>query len=331
MKYSSDADAGFALGVDIGGTKAAYALIDTNGNLLNAIDKEPVPFDANGIANPEQLLAQIGQYVEQARRQPGVFHGIGLGLCANIDMKTGMVILSPNLHWRNVPFGRRIEEAYGVSVYVSMDVRLAALGEALWGAARGIDYFAWVTVGTGYGGAFFLDGRLYNGAHGFAGNFGHITWDEVNGYPCGCGRKGCIETFVSGPAIARAGEAAARDGRSQMLRELARTGEITCEMVFQAEAAGDQAARQIIADVIRLLAISVSGLVNTLDLQMIVFGGGVVHGSPDFVKRLDRRIRDFLMTEEARRELLVVEETFSNATLFGAAANVFLEKGLMST
>ena len=90
------------------------------------------------------------------------------------------------------------------------------------GAWPGRTQFAWATIGTGYGGYLFLDGKLYGGAHGFAGNFGHFTVDEVNGYPCGCGRRGCLETFVTSPAIAHAGQAALDVGQSPGLRELAR-------------------------------------------------------------------------------------------------------------
>jgi glucokinase len=330
MGSSEESVGDFVLAVDIGGSKIACALIDVHGKALGAIDKLPVPFDRDGVADQRRLIAILRRYVGRARRTHGTFRGIGLGLCANVDMSSGTVILSPNLHWQRVAFGPMVEREFGVPVHAAMDCRLAAIGEATWGAARGLKHFAWVTVGTGYGGSFFLDGKLYEGAHAFAGNFGHVTWDEVDGYPCGCGQKGCVETFVSGPAIARAGEAAARTGRSPRLRELAGNKPVTCEAVFQAESAGDPAATQIIDDVLRLLAISVAGLVNTLDLQMIVLGGGVVHGSPDFVERLDRRVRDYLMTEEARRELRVVKETFPNATLFGAAAGVFLEQGLLT-
>ena len=318
----------FALAIDIGGSKVAYALIDIQGRLLGSIDKRAVPFYENGVASSEGLIAQMHPYIEQARLRPGTFHGIGMGLCANVDLRTGMVVLAPNLHWRQLPFATLVTEAYQLPVFISMDVRLAALGEAVWGGAKGVKNFAWVTIGTGYGGYFFLDGKLYDGRHAFAGNFGHIPFDEVTGYPCGCGLKGCIETYVSGPAIARTGQAAVDASRSPTLKRLAGKGRVTCESVFQAEAAGDPAAIEIIEQVIRLVAISVAGLVNTLDLDMIVLGGGVTHGSPDFVSRLDRGSRCFLMTEEAKRELVVIKESFPNSTLFGAAANVFMSQGV---
>jgi predicted NBD/HSP70 family sugar kinase len=322
-------EADFALAVDIGGTKIEIACIDRSGQLLTPISKQRVPFGPDGCADARGMIDILAPYAQQSRSQPGRCDGIGLSVCGNIDPDSGEAVLVPNLHWRNLPFGQMVAEALELPVYSATDVRMAALAEALWGGAQGVRNFLWATVGTGYGGYLWLDNELYGGAHGFAGNFGHITLDEINGYPCGCGRKGCVETFVSGPAIARAGQAALDAGRSPALARLAQEDGVTSAMVFQAEAAGDAQAQAIIAQVIRLIAINLGGVVNLLDLEMIVMGGGVTHGSPDFVERVSRRIRDFLMTVEARRDLRVIHESFPNAALFGAAAHVFAEAGVI--
>jgi glucokinase len=210
-------------------------------------------------------------------------------------------------------------------------VRDAALAEHCWGAARGVDYFAWCTVGTGYGGYLFLDGKLYDGYHGIAGPFGHSTVDEVNGYPCGCGRRGCVETYVAGPAIARQGQVVLSEGRSPLLAQSAAGQPINAAHVFQAAASGDPACAEIIENAIRMICINLSALVNTLDLQMIVLGGGVTHATPNFIQRIDRQIRAYLMSEEARRDLRIVGETFANSALVGAAADAFLRLGYPGT
>lgn len=319
-----------ALAVDIGGSKMDVGLLNTAGELLGERKKYRVPFREDGSADPEGLIDLIAPHVEQARQTPGELLGIGLSVCGNIDEATGEAILVPNLHWRYLPFGEMTQRRFGLPVYSATDVRMAALAEALWGAARGVNYFAWATIGTGYGGFLFLRGELYGGYHGFAGNFGHIAVDEIHGYPCGCGQIGCLETFVSGPAIARAGQAARISRRSPLLAELAQSGEVTTRMVFQAEAQGDPAAQEIIQDVVRRIAISFGGLVNILDLEMIVVGGGVAHATPDFVERISRRMRNYLMTQEARRDLRVVKESFLNSALYGAAADVFLRLDVLS-
>jgi glucokinase len=317
----------FALAIDIGGTKVAFAFVDINGNELIPAEKHLVPFDDAHRAIPEKVVDLIRPYVDRAREMPGKFLGIGYSNCGNVDIKTGMATLVANLGWRYVPIGQMISDAFGVPVYAATDVRMALVGELVWGAAKGYKNVAWATDGTGYGGYLFLDGKLFDGTHGFAGPFGHITVDEKNGYPCGCGRRGCMETFVSGPAIARAGTRAAESGVSPYLATILKERPITTRDVFAAEAAGDDGAHAVIEEVIRLLSISLSGIVNTLDLDVIIFGGGVTHGSPDFVERVSRRIRDFLMSEEAIRDLKVIPETHENSCLYGAAAEVFVRQG----
>ena len=329
MEVQQDNTQDFALAVDIGGTKAAFALVDNCGRLLTPLEKHHVPFNAEGAAAPDGLLSLMEPYVEQARRLPGRFHGIGLSLCGNIDLETGLAVLVPNLHWRYLPFGAMVHKAFSTPVFAATDVRMALLAEVLWGVARGVKHTAWATVGTGYGGYLYLDGKLYGGSHGYAGNFGHTTWDEVHGELCGCGKRGCFETFVAGPAIAARGQKAADSGESPLLRRLADGRRVTTADVFSADAQGDPAAQAIIADIVRLISINLGGVVNTLDLRMIVMGGGVVHASPTFIQRINTRIRDFLMTEEAKRDLQVVKESFENSALLGAAAAVFLRSGAL--
>ncbi len=317
------------LALDIGGSKVDLAVMDPSGRIDGPVHNFPVPFTAQGAGDADRLVELIRPYVDQAREAGNGLLGIGLSLCGTVDETTGEAVLCSNLHWRNLPFGERLRLAFGLPVHAATDVRQAAVAEHIWGVARGVKNFAWCTVGTGFGGYFYLGGRRYGGSHDFAGNFGHMTWDEVNGTLCGCGRRGCFETFVSGPAIARHGQAAAASGRSPLLAEMAGGGPVTTRMVLQACAAGDPAAAGIIDEVIRLIAINQAGVVNVLDLDMIVMGGGVVHAIPNFIPRIRARIQDYLMTEEAKRDLQVVKEFFSNAALFGAAADFFSREGIL--
>lgn len=318
-----------ALAIDIGGTSIRFGLINDAGQLIGSVSRHDVPFRVDGSADPQSLIELMHPYVAGAVDVVGNHLAIGLSVCGNIDMDTGEAVLVPNLHWQNVPFGRMVAERFNRPVFAATDVRQAAIAEAVWGVARGVRNFVWVTVGTGYGGYLFLNGRLYGGSHRFAGNFGHITHDEINGYRCGCGRWGCVETFVSGPAIARAGQSAVAKQRSPKLAELAGGGNVTTNMVFQAADAGDGAARQILDEVIRLICINIGGVVNLLDLDMVVFGGGVVHAAPWFLEQIRVRVRDYLMTVEARRDLRVEMESFPNSALWGAAANVFVRQGIL--
>lgn len=316
--------------IDIGGTSVRLALIGADGRSLGEISRYDVPFAADGAADPQAMLSLIAPQVERARlRMQGELR-IGISLCGNVDLLSGDAILVPNLGWRNLPFGRLVSEHFRAPVYVATDVRQAALSEAIWGAGVGVRSFAWATVGTGYGGYLFLNGRLYGGAHGFAGNFGHTTLDEVDGYPCGCGRRGCFETFVAGPAIARAGQAALESRSSIILASLAEDGIVSTRAVFRAIELGDAVATQIVDDAIRLICINLSGMVNLLDIDLIVMGGGVTAAASWFVERINADIRAYLMTIEARRDLRVLRESTPNAALWGAAAHVFATEGVFT-
>jgi glucokinase len=224
------------------------------------------------------------------------------------------------------------EDRYQILIVPATDVKMALIAEVIWGKAVNHKHVAWMTLGTGYGGYLFLDGRLYSGAHGFAGNLGHSIYDETHGELCGCGQRGCFESFVAGPAIAGQGLIAVKKGRSQILSNLSKNEDqqITTKMVFKAEQMGDQASKEIIEEVVRKLGISLSSMVNILDLEMIILGGGVWEGSPDFIQRVDKKIRNFVMTEEAKRDLKIVKESFDNSALVGAGAYVFLKKGILS-
>ncbi len=315
------------LAIDIGGTSLRLALIGVDGALHGEIAQYEMPFSSDGAADMEGLLNLMDPHVERARQRVADEPMIGVSLCGNVDLVSGDAILAPNLGWRNWPFGRLVSERFRLPVCVATDVRQAVLAEAIWGAGMGLRDFAWATIGTGYGGYLFLNGRLYGGAHGFAGNFGHITLDEVNGYPCGCGRRGCFETFVAGPAIARAGQAAHEAGKSVILSSLALGGDVTTPMVFRAIELGDETAIAIVDEAIRLICINLGGMVNLLDLSLIVIGGGVTEAAPWFVERISSDIRAYLMTAEAQRDLRVLRESMPNAALWGAAAHVFAAEG----
>jgi len=321
----------YALAVDIGGTKMDIAFIDQYGEYIAPPERFPVPFNDDGVADPEKILDLLEPFIKQGKKEIANFNGVGLSICGNIDKITGEAVLVANLHWRNIPFGEMAVERFQMLVYTATDVHMALVAEVLWGQAKGNQNVAWITLGTGYGGYLFLNGKIYDGAHGFAGNLGHSIYDERSGGLCGCGQHGCFESYVAGPAIAEQGQISVDHDRSEILKSLSKAADkpVSTKMVFEAEAQGDPAAKEIIAGVIRKLGISLSSMVNLLDLEMIVLGGSVWKGSPDFIQRVDNRVREFLMTEEAKSDLIIVKESFENSALVGAGAYVFIKKGLL--
>jgi glucokinase len=307
---------------DIGGTKLESAVINSEGKLIE-MEKEDVPF-AEGKASIEGIFSIIDGELEHAGKKISTTAGIGISVCGLIDKESGDVVVAPNLHWYDVPLTKLLRKRYKKPVFVETDTKLAALGEATWGAGKGHDNFAWVTLGTGFGGSFFLNGKIFEGERGFAGAFGHNTMDDVNGYPCGCGRLGCLETFASGRSLARNAQAAVDMGHVTKIREIANGEKIRAEMVFEAEKMGDETAKRLIEQLVHYTAIGIGQIINILDLNLIIMGGGLIKAGEQFLNRIRAEVKNHLFCQEAAKDLKIITESLPNPALFGAASMVFM-------
>ena len=184
------------LGVDIGGTKVAVGLVDRNGTILN---HERKPMVAN--RTPEAAFDAVTGAIDSLFSSESAIHSIGICAPGPLDPKTGVILNPPNLPcWRNFPLADKIKTRYSLPVKVDNDANAAALAETRWGAARGYRYVFYACIGTGIGTGIVLDGRIYHGKTGSAGEGGHVSID-YRGPLCGCGKRGCIEILAAGPAI----------------------------------------------------------------------------------------------------------------------------------
>jgi glucokinase len=205
--------------------------------------------------------------------------GIGLAVPGALDVGRGVLRSSPNLPgWRDVPVAAIAADALDAPVAVEHDVRMAALAEARFGAGRDVASFVCVTVGTGIGAAVVLDGRLYRGASDAAGEIGHVPVVSDGAEPCGCGRRGCLETVASGRAIAD--RVRRLDGRMLDARE-----------IFAAAAAGDATCARVVDDAITSLGTGLTVLVNVLNPEVIAMGGGVAEAGAALLDRLRASVR----------------------------------------
>ncbi len=202
--------------------------------------------------------------------------GVGIGAPGPLDRRSGTVLETPNLGWRNVPLCDMVSRELGLPVVLDNDANCAAFGEWWLGAGRGSDRLIGLTLGTGIGGGVVLDGEIYHGASDAAGEVGHMCVD-FDGRLCACGSRGCVEAYASGPAIAaRAVEGIANGARSALAAR-ARTDPdaVTAEAVCNAAGAGDDYAARILDETARILAVAVANLINLLNPDTIVIGGGV--------------------------------------------------------
>ncbi|MEV1287895.1 ROK family glucokinase [Micromonospora sp. NPDC049679] len=261
------------IGVDIGGTKVAGGVVDADGNVL-ARTRRDTP--ADDVAKTRDVIVDV--VADLAAAHP--VEAVGIGAAGWIDADRSTVLFAPNIAWRDEPLRDYVSAAVNLPVIVENDANVAAWGEFRYGAARHADdSMIMFTVGTGIGGGIVLGGELVRGAHGIAAELGHML-AVPEGHLCGCGRHGCIEQYASGHALVRFARAGARQepDRAVGLLELAGGDAelITGPMVTAAAQAGDPVSRQAFAQIGHWLGIGLADMVQILDPEILVLGGGVV-------------------------------------------------------
>jgi glucokinase len=310
-----------ALGIDVGGTKIAVFRCGRDGTIV-ARDTVPTPAE-----DPEATVATM---IDVARRlvAPEVV-AVGVGAAGIVDVNEGVLRYAPNLAWRELPVARLVREALSLPCQVDNDANVAAWGEYRFGAGRGYRHMLLVAVGTGIGGGIVAGGRLFRGAHGFAAEIGHVVV-EPGGPQCGCGNRGCWEQVASGHAVARLGRTAAAEHPGSALARLAggAGGKVTGEMVTEAAMGGDQTAVDILGEVGRRLGQGIAGLVNVLDPQVVVVGGGVVAARELLLEPARKAYADAVEGRDHRPVVpIVAAELGNDAGAVGAAALALEELG----
>jgi glucokinase len=307
------------LGVDVGGTKVAVGLVDHNGKILAQGRK---PMVANGTA--EAGLQAVADAIDSlASSVPGGIHSIGICAPGPLDPKSGVVLNPPNLPcWRNFPLAEKIRSMYHVPVRVDNDANAAALAETRWGAARGFRYVFYATIGTGIGSGIVFDGRIYHGNTGSAGEGGHVSID-YRGPVCNCGKRGCIEILAAGPAIgARARTRLSSESSRSLILELAHgnISAVTSELVGQAYTAGDPLAREVLQETIEILTAWLGNIVDLLDPDVLVMGGGVAAMLQPFFDEIKKRLPGWCVNPRASEIPLLMALYGADTGIAGGAA-----------
>jgi glucokinase len=268
----------FSIGVDLGGTNLRIAAVSTDGRLL-----EKVTLGTKLALGRDHVIGEMCDAIQRLSakyKQTGKLLGAGIGVPGLIDLQTGMMRRAVNLPgWENYPVSAEIERRLGFAgndarVVLENDGRVAALGEQWLGAARGVANMAVLTLGTGIGGGIVLDGKIWRGMNGMAGEFGHVTIIP-EGHPCPCGNRGCSEQYASASAIIRAAREAIAGGEAPSLAKAASSDtEFGAQSIYNLAVEGDEPARRIFQNFGRALGLLLAGLVNILNLEMYVIGGG---------------------------------------------------------
>lgn len=263
---------GVAVGVDLGGTKIAAGVVDAGGSILA---REELPSD---IDDPASVCSQVAELMRRLAPEgvvaPGSFVGLGVGAAGIVDHATGHYLYGPNTGLRDVPLAELIAAEVGLRVRIDNDANCAAWAEHRFGIGRGTLHFICVTLGTGIGGGFVLDGRPYRGAHGGAAEIGHMIVDP-DGPMCGCGRRGCWEQFASGLALERMAIEELSSHPDSALREELHAGRVKGKAITAAARAGDAFATDLVARLGRWVGWGLGSLVNVMEPEKIAIAGGI--------------------------------------------------------
>lgn len=274
-----------AIGFDIGGSTVRAGLIRFSGDAYEILEQRRENFGGDDKA-PHQLVRRIASMAAQLRPLDRGESSIpiGIGLCAQLTAGGEHVVNSPNLYWRDVPFGCLIREAVkDTTIRITNDLNAILVGEHGFGAARGFDNVVAIYPGTGIGGALLVDGSLVEGARGFAGEIGHVK--VGSGIPCGCGGVGCLETVAGGFYIERRVASDRQDGRLD-LAYYNPDQPIRVDAIDRAYADGEPYARELWAEVADALASATAVLVGFLNPELILLGGGVLDRCPNLFEIL---------------------------------------------
>ena len=287
----------YIIGVDLGGTNIVVGAMSADGKHHHAMRSIPTSAElgAEGVADRIVGLIEgvILDTIQQTKAQRRDFIGVGIGAPGPLDREKGIVIVAPNLGWRNFPLRDRIGERLDLPATLDNDANCATVGEWWQGAAKGATNVIGMTIGTGIGGGLILEGKLFHGSSDVAGEIGHTTID-LNGRHCKCGNYGCLEAYASGPAIAtRAREVLVREETASLLPSLVdgRLEAITAETVYRAAQKGDAVASEIVRDTARYLGAGIANLLNILNADVVVVAGGVTQAGDALFVPLRAEVR----------------------------------------
>ena len=286
----------YIIGVDLGGTNIVVGAMPEDGSRQLAMRSQPTRSERGAEAVTDLIGSMIRETLAAVREETGArredFLGVGIGAPGPLDRERGLVIVAPNLGWRDYPLRDRVHDAVGLPSTLDNDANCATVGEWWRGAAKGGRNVVGLTIGTGIGGGLVIDGKLYHGASDVAGEFGHTTIDST-GRRCKCGNYGCLEAYASGPAIADRAREALWDGANSRMLQLV-GGEpalITAQTVYDAAEQGDEIAREVVRDTARFLGTGIANLLNGLNPDVVVIAGGVTQAGDALFEPLRNEVK----------------------------------------
>jgi glucokinase-like ROK family protein len=272
----------------------------------------------------EKTLALLHEAYESLGVSRANVLGLALGLPGLVEQETGTLLFAPNLGWRDVPLATMLREHFELPLFIDNEANLAALGEYYFGAARGFEEVLYISTGYGLGGGLVINGELFRGQTGFAGEFGHMTM-MPGGEFCNCGNRGCWETLVSQTAVFRTIQERIEQGEESLLQDLigASFEGISIPMVVEAACDGDQPCLEVLDEVGRYLGIGIASLVNALNPDIVVFGGILSLASEFLLPKVKAELAQRALRWSSESARVVPAKHGFDAAVMGGVATVY--------
>lgn len=307
------------IGVDIGGTNVTAGLVSIDGNIL--FQKTCPTLPSRGWETVIQdIISLIREVIDQAPNNKDVL-GIGIGVPGVADRKTGNVVECVNLGWKNVPLGKTLEKEFNKPVYIDNDASVAALAEFENGALKGTQNSILITLGTGVGGGFIINGKLLGGTNNIGSEIGHMVIGE-NFYNCNCGKNGCFETFSSATALIKYTRKLMEDTKENTtIRDYIgdNLDKLDAKIIFDCAKAGDKLALSSVNRFADYLVIGITNLINILDPEIISLGGGVSKAGDYLLELINNRIYEKILFKDMAYSKIVIAEHGNDAGIIGSA------------
>ncbi len=307
----------YSVGVDLGGTNITIALVDAKGNIKNKV-KISTQIDKDAGFVIKTIIENIKLIIKDVSVKK--LMGIGIGAAGQIDHENGVIQFSPNLHWRNVHIVKEIRSKFKLPVAIDNDANVACYGEFMFGAGQGANNVICVTLGTGVGGGIIIDRKIYRGVNGSAGEIGHITV-ESNGRRCNCGNRGCMEAYVGAPHIKERAIEKIKSGRHSIIVKLVNgsLNKITPKRLEEAALYRDKLALEIWQETGFYLGTGLASLINILNPEKIIIGGGVANAGKLIFDPLLKTIKERALPVSWQDTKIVRAKLGEDAGVIGAA------------
>lgn len=307
----------YYIGVDLGGTTIKVGLINEEYKIV-----QTAVCDTKAERQPDEILKDMAFLCKEVMKKENISEedvdSIGIGCPGLAIPQDGILLTSPNLQtFKNTNVKAEIQKYINLPVYIENDANVAALGEVINGAAKGVKSAVVVTLGTGVGGGIIIDGKIYSGAFFGAGEIGHHSILFKDGYKCGCGRTGCWEQYASATALIRDAKIAV-ENRDSKIKELTNGGAINAKIIFDAAQAGDEVANELLDQYFKFIGIGVLNLINILQPQMIVLGGGMSAQKENLINPVVKYLKENMFGGLELRTEIKAADLGNDAGIIGA-------------